>query len=112
MQKFDSYRQSTPHNFFFVIVLLSIENIIVLNSLFYVTIHPNKCKVKYITKNMHEIMSEEILACGGSSSRTDGFRLWLRQDSNKDTSASAFCSIELVSLTMENRNSIMNAWNF
>lgn len=47
---------------------------------------------------MHDIISEDILACGGSSSFWDGFRLWLRQDSNNETKASACCSIDPVSL--------------
>lgn len=47
---------------------------------------------------MQDIMSDDILAWGGSSSFCDGLRLWLRHDSSNATKASACCSIESVSL--------------
>lgn len=57
-----------------------------------------------LTKNMQEIMSEDILAWGGSSSLADGFKLWFKQDSSKPTRASACCSIEPVSLKVIEKN--------
>jgi len=48
---------------------------------------------------MQDIMSDDILAWGGSSSFCDGLRLWLRHDSSNETIASACCSIDPVSLT-------------
>lgn len=47
---------------------------------------------------MQEIISEEILAWGGSSPFEDGFKLWLRHDSKSITIDSACCSIESFSL--------------
>lgn len=49
---------------------------------------------------MHDIISEDILACGGSSSFWDGLRLWLRHDSSNETKASACRSIDPVSLNI------------
>lgn len=51
-----------------------------------------------ITKKRQEIMSDEILAWGGSSSFMDGFRFWLKQDSRNLTNASECCSMVPVSL--------------
>lgn len=50
---------------------------------------------------MQDIMSDDILAWGGSSSFCDGLRLWLRHDSSNVTKASACCSIDPVSLKIK-----------